>query len=129
MAALTVCLQASYPLFPFPSLAIFPQTESLFKGYVSLNLVSTLNEHLVPIMKILWKIACFGSGSGPGGYPSHKSYRGARRKIREHQTKRYQNLVLWACPKFIAILKRYHFNNNKFITGAANFNHGRKDNF
>ena len=121
MAASIVCLQASYPLFPFPFLATFPQTESLFKGYVSLNLVSTPNEHLVPIMKILGKIACFGSGSGPGGYSSHKSYRGAHRKIRERQTERYQNLVLWACPKFISTLKRYHFNNNKFYNWRCKF--------
>ena len=81
-------------------------------------LLSTPNERLVPIMKILWKIACFGSGSEPGGYSSNKSYRSARRKIREHHTTRFQKLVL--CPTLTI---------TNCITGAANFNHGRKDNF
>ena len=31
----------------------------------------------------------------------------------ENTPKRYQSLVLWACPKFIFALKGYHFNNNK----------------
>ena len=30
----------------------------------------------------------------------------------ENTPKRYQNLVLWACPKFISTLKWYQFNNN-----------------
>ena len=31
----------------------------------------------------------------------------------ENTPKRYQNLVLWACTKFISTPKRYQFNNNK----------------
>ena len=31
----------------------------------------------------------------------------------ENTPKRYQNLVLWACPKFISTPKRYQINNNK----------------
>ena len=46
----------------------------------------------------------------------------------ENAPKRYQNLVLWACPKFISTPKRYKFNNNNYITGTVNFN-SNKDNF
>ena len=99
---------------PFPR-SFFPKQRACSQAMYLL--VSSPNELLVPIMKILRKIACFGSGSGPGGYSPHKSYRGARRKIRLH-TKRFQNLVL--CPTSTI---------TNFITGAANFNHGRKDNF
>ena len=38
----------------------------------------------------------------------------------ENAPKRYQNLVLWACPKFISTPKRYKFNNNNYITGTVN---------
>ena len=31
----------------------------------------------------------------------------------ENTPKRYQNLVLWACPKFISTPKRYQINDNK----------------
>ena len=46
----------------------------------------------------------------------------------ENAPKRYQDLVLWACPKFISTPKRYKFNNNNYITGTVNFN-SNKDNF
>ena len=40
-------------------------------------------------------------------------WRGCSSENFETNRKRYQNLVLWVCPKFISIPKRYQFNNNK----------------
>ena len=76
MAASIVCLEASSPLLslPFPR-SFFPKQRACSQAMYLL--VSPPNERLVPVMKILWKIACFGSGSEPGGYSSNKSYRGA----------------------------------------------------
>ena len=34
--------------------------------------------------------------------------------------KRYQNLVLWACPKFISTPKRYQFNNYNLCNWQCN---------
>ena len=50
---------------------------------------------------------------GPGrGYPPIK-VTGHSLENFENTPKRYQNLVLWACSKFISTPKRYQFNNNK----------------
>ena len=54
-----------------------------------------------------------------------KSDGGARHKI-SRTPLRYQNLVLWACPKFISTPERYQFYNNKFWHCKFNSN---KDNF
>ena len=51
---------------------------------------------------------------GRGGVLPYKSVRVARRKIWRTPPKRYENLVLRVCPKFISTpTKRYQFNNNK----------------
>ena len=39
----------------------------------------------------------------------------------ENSTKRYQNLALWACLKFISIPKRYQFNNNNLYNCHCKF--------
>ena len=44
-----------------------------------------------------------GGGGGGGGAPPKKGAGGVWGKNHESNTpKRYQNLVLWACPKFIS---------------------------
>ena len=48
----------------------------------------------------------------PGDTPLYK-WRGCSSENFENTPKRYQNLVLWACTKFISTPKRYQFNNNK----------------
>ena len=51
-------------------------------------------------------------GDGGWGVLSYDSDGGARRKI-SRTPEGYQNLVLWASPKFISTPKRYQINNNK----------------
>ena len=52
-------------------------------------------------------------GLNLGGVPPYKSDERARRKNFHNTPKRYRNLVLWTCSKFISTPKRYQFNNNK----------------
>ena len=37
----------------------------------------------------------------------------------ENTPKRYQNLVLWACPKFISTLRGSNSTTTNYITGTA----------
>ena len=53
----------------------------------------------------------------PGRLLPCKSDEGAHRK----KGKRYQNFVIWACPKFISTSKRYQFNNNKLYNWHCKF--------
>ena len=46
--------------------------------------------------------------TGAGG----NSYITVTGMLVENTPKRYQNLVLWACPKFILTPKRFQINNN-----------------
>ena len=60
------------------------------------------------------------SQQGEGGGGGRESYSpikvsGCTSENFGNTPKRYQNLVLWARPKFISTPKRYQFNNNKFI--------------
>ena len=48
----------------------------------------------------------------PAGGNSHIKVTGM---LVENTPKRYQNLVLCACPNFISILKGYQINNNKWV--------------
>ena len=54
---------------------------------------------------------------GRGGSPLWK-WRGCLSENFDNSPNRYQNLVLWACPKFIFTPKRYQFNNNKLYEGT-----------
>ena len=62
----------------------------------------------------------------PGVFP-HKGEGGSRRKHSSNTPKRYQNLVLWACPKFISP-SSINSTTANYITGTANFN-STNDNF
>ena len=50
---------------------------------------------------------------GGGGYFPIKVMGVRLSENSENTPKRYENLVLWLCPKFISTPKRYQFNNNK----------------
>ena len=73
-----------------------------------------------------------GGGGGPppltpGGTPLYR-WRGCSSENFENTPKRYQNLVLWACPNFISTPKSYQFNNNKLYNWHWNLK-SNKDNF
>ena len=64
------------------------------------------------------RVACLMGGGGGGGggrvrTPFLIKVTGVLIGKFENTPKRYQNLVLWVCPKFISTPKRYQFNNNK----------------
>ena len=54
-----------------------------------------------------------GSAPRPGGFSSIKVTGVCSSQNFENTPRRYQNLVLWVCPKFISTPKRYQFNINK----------------
>ena len=57
---------------------------------------------------------------GRGDTPLQK-WRGCLSENFENTPKRYQNLVLRACPRFISTPKRYQFNNNKLYNWHCKF--------
>jgi len=67
-------------------------------------------------MSNLIKMVKCSRGRG-GGSPLWK-WRGCSSENFDNSPNRYQNLVLWACPKFIFTPKRYLFNNNKLYEGT-----------
>ena len=66
-----------------------------------------------------WTYNLEGPGLEGGILP--KQMMGCSAQNFENTPKRYQNLVLWACPKFNSIPKRYQFNSNKLYNWYLKF--------
>ena len=61
-----------------------------------------------------------GSAPRPGRYYFIKVMGVCSSQNFENTPRRYQNLVLWVCPKFISAPKRYQFNINKLYNWHKN---------
>ena len=62
---------------------------------------------------VIWTTDIDEQNAGGGGYSPIK--------VREVLVRKLQNLVLWACPKFISTHKMYQFNDNKLYNWHYKF--------